>query len=160
VTSAAERARKDENRPVGENRKARFEYEVLETCEAGLALAGSEVKSLRARKVGFVDSYAVARGGELWLLNLNIPEYEPAARANHAPTRPRKLLLHKREIARLTGKVREKGLTLVPLSIYFRRGWAKVKLALVRGRTQYDKRRALRDREARREIARAKRRFR
>lgn len=160
MTPAAERAPKDEVQPVGENRKARFEYEVLETFEAGLALDGSEVKSLRAHKVGFADSYAAARGGELWLLNLNIPEYEPAARANHAPARPRKLLLHRREIARLAGKVREKGLTLVPLSIYFRRGWAKVRLALVRGRTQYDKRHALRDREARREIARAKRRFR
>jgi len=145
---------------VGENRKARFKYEIVETFEAGLSLVGSEVKSLRARKVGFADSYAVARGAELWLLNLNIPQYEPAARANHAPARSRKLLLHRREIDRLVGKVREKGFTLVPLSVYFRRGWAKVKLALVRGRTQYDKRRVLRERDAKRQIASAKRRFR
>jgi len=128
---------------VASNRKARHEYEVLDTFEAGLVLKGPEVKSLREGKVGFQDAYARVEGGELWLHSLHISPYEQANRFNEDPLRPRKLLLHRQEILRLLGKVEEKGLTLVPLSIYFRRGYAKVSLALARGRKTYDKREKL-----------------
>jgi len=129
---------------VATNRKARHEYEVLETFEAGLVLKGPEAKSLREGNVGFQDAYARLQGGEVWLHSLHISPYEQANRFNEDPLRPRKLLLHRHEIRRLTGKVEEKGLTLVPLDIYFRRGYAKVTLALARGRKTYDKREKLR----------------
>ncbi len=128
---------------VATNRKVRHEYEVLDTFEAGLVLKGPEVKSLREGKVGFQDAYARVEGGEVWLHSLHISPYEQANRFNEDPLRPRKLLLHRQEILRLLGKVEEKGLTLVPLSIYFRRGYAKVSLALARGRKTYDKREKL-----------------
>jgi SsrA-binding protein len=128
---------------VATNRKARHEYEVLDTFEAGLVLRGPEVKSLREGKVGFQDAFARVEGGEVWLHSLHISPYEQANRFNEDPLRPRKLLLHRQEILRLIGKVEEKGLTLVPLSIYFRRGYAKVTLALARGRKTYDKREKL-----------------
>ncbi len=128
---------------VATNRKVRHEYEVLDTFEAGLVLKGPEVKSLREGKVGFQDAYARVEGGEVWLHSLHISPYEQANRFNEDPLRPRKLLLHRQEIFRLLGKVEEKGLTLVPLSIYFRRGYAKVSLALARGRKTYDKREKL-----------------
>jgi SsrA-binding protein len=129
---------------VATNRKARHEYEVLDTFEAGLVLKGPEVKSLREGKVGFQDAFARVEGGEVWLHSLHISPYEQANRFNEDPLRPRKLLLHRQEILRLIGKVEEKGLTLIPLSIYFRRGYAKVTLALARGRKTYDKREKLR----------------
>jgi SsrA-binding protein len=143
-------------RIVASNRKARHEYEILETFEAGLVLKGPEVKSVREGKVGFQDAYARLEGGEVWLHSFHISPYEQANRFNENPLRPRKLLLNRHEIRRLTGKVEEKGLTLVPLDIHFSRGYAKVTLALARGRKTYDKREKLRrktqDEEARRAI--------
>lgn len=142
---------------VATNRKARHEYEVLDTFEAGLVLRGPEVKSLREGKVGFQDAFARVEGGEVWLHSLHISPYEQANRFNEDPLRPRKLLLHRQEILRLVGKVEEKGLTLIPLTIYFRRGYAKVTLALARGRKTYDKREKLKRKtqedEARRAMA-------
>lgn len=142
---------------VATNRKARHEYEVLDTFEAGLVLRGPEVKSLREGKVGFQDAFARVEGGEVWLHSLHISAYEQANRFNEDPLRPRKLLLHRQEILRLIGKVEEKGLTLIPLTIYFRRGYAKVTLALARGRKTYDKREKLKRKtqedEARRAMA-------
>lgn len=139
---------------VARNRKARHEFEILESVEAGIALKGPEVKSLREGKVSFQDAFARVDGGELWLHSLHISPYEQANRFNVDPVRPRKLLLHRHEIRRLASKVDEKGLTLVPLEIYFTRGYAKVLLALARGKKLYDKRETLKrktqDREARR----------
>ncbi|HEY8442687.1 MAG TPA: SsrA-binding protein SmpB, partial [Xanthobacteraceae bacterium] len=124
-----------------ENRKARFNYEIGETFEAGIVLTGSEVKSLRAGKATIAESYADARGGEIWLINANIPEYVQAGRFNHAPKRLRKLLLHRRQINKLIGSVEREGMTLVPLRLYFNaRGRAKVELALARGKKLHDKR--------------------
>lgn len=141
-------------RVVASNRKARHEYEILETLDAGLVLKGPEVKSLREGKVGFQDAFARVDGGEVWLHSLHISPYEQANRANEDPLRTRKLLLHAEEIRRLIGKVEEKGLTLIPLEIYFARGYAKVRLGLARGRKLYDKREKLKkqtqDREAQR----------
>ena len=126
---------------VADNRKARFHYEIGERFEAGIALTGTEVKSLRVGKATIAESYADTRGGELWLLNANIPEYLQASRFNHSPKRPRKLLLHKREIAKLIGAVEREGMTLVPLKLYFNaKGRAKVELALARGKKLHDKR--------------------
>ena len=142
---------------ISRNRKARHEYEVLETLEAGLVLRGAEVKSVRAGKVGFKDAFARLENREMWLYNLYISPYEPATRWNADPERPRKLLLKRSEIRRLIGKVEEKGLTLVPLDIYFRRGYAKLTLALARGRKLYDKREKLRRRTQEREAERAMR---
>ena len=126
---------------VADNRRARFNYEIGETFEAGIALTGTEVKSLRQGKASIGESYADARDGELWLVNANIPEYLQAGRDNHAPKRPRKLLLHKRQINKLAGAVEREGMTIVPLKIYFNdKGRAKVELALARGKKLYDKR--------------------
>ncbi|MBI4539544.1 MAG: SsrA-binding protein SmpB [Gemmatimonadetes bacterium] len=144
----------DGKRVVSRNKKARHEYEVLETYEAGLVLRGPEVKSVREGKVAFQDSFARLENGEVWLYNLHIGPYEPAQRWNVEPTRPRKLLLQKAEIRRLLGRVEEKGLTLVPLDLYFRRGYAKVTLALARGRKAHDRREELRRRELEREVRR------
>ena len=127
-------------RVVATNRKARHEYEILETFEAGLVLKGPEVKSLREGKVGFQDAFARLEGGEVWLYSLHISPYEQANRHNEDPLRPRKLLLNRYEIRRLMGSVEEKGLTMIPLEIYFRRSYAKVTLAVARGRKLYDKR--------------------
>jgi SsrA-binding protein len=140
------------NRPIATNRRARHEYEILETVEAGLVLRGTEVKSLRDGLVNFKDSYASVRNGEGWLLGCHINPYSHGTDANHDPERDRKLLLHKREIARLSGKISEKGLTLVPLRLYFKDGRAKVELGLARGKKLHDKRATLREREARREM--------
>jgi SsrA-binding protein len=136
-------AGEDGRKIVASNRRARREYEVLETFEAGLVLRGPEVKSLRDGKVGFRDAYARIEGGEVWLHSLHISPYEQANRFNEDPLRPRKLLLHRHEIRRLIGRVEEKGLTLIPLDIYFRGGYAKLTLALARGRKLYDKREKL-----------------
>jgi SsrA-binding protein len=146
----------DTRKVVARNRKARHEYEILETFEAGMALKGPEVKSLRDGKASFQDSYAMVERGEVWLHSLHISPYEQANRFNQDPLRIRKLLLNRHEIRRLVGKVEEKGLTLVPLEIYFLRGRAKVQLALARGKKLHDKREALKqrqlDREARRSV--------
>jgi SsrA-binding protein len=143
---------------VATHRRARFEYEILDTFEAGLVLLGPEVKSLRAGKANLADSYATIRRGEAWLVNVHISPYAQAGRDNPDPRRERKLLLHRAEIARLEGRVAEKGLTLVPLEIYFKDGRAKVRLGLARGKRQHDKREAIRRREQDREIRRVTRR--
>jgi SsrA-binding protein len=128
-------------RVVADNRKARFNYFIDDTLEAGVALTGTEVKSLRAGKATIAESYADSRDGELWLINSNIPEYQQANRFNHAPKRPRKLLLHRRQIDKLIGAVERDGMTLVPLKLYFNeKGRAKIELALARGKKLYDKR--------------------
>ena len=137
------------------NRKARFEYEILDTFEVGIALLGPEVKSLRAGRASLSDAYAHVRRGEMFLANAHISPYEEASRENKDPRRERKLLLHRNEILRLAGQVAERGLTLVPLSLYFKRGRAKVELALARGKAEYDKRHAIANRESSREIERA-----
>lgn len=140
---------------VARNRKARHEYEILETYEAGIVLRGPEVKSVRAGNIAFRDAFARLEGGEILLYNLHISPYEPATNQNEDPTRVRKLLLHKQEIRRMVGKVEEKGLTLIPLDIYFARGFAKVTIALARGRKLYDKRDKLKKQTQEREAQRA-----
>jgi SsrA-binding protein len=126
---------------VADNRRARFNYEIGETVEAGIALTGSEVKSLRLGRATIAESYADTRGGEVWLVNANIPEYVQAGRFNHAPKRPRKLLLHRRQIEKLAGGVERDGMTIVPLKMYFNeKGRAKVEVALARGKKLHDKR--------------------
>src|ERR1700676_1820748 len=128
-------------RVVADNRKARFNYFIDDTMEAGVALTGTEVKSLRAGKATIAESYADAREGELWLINANIPEYLQASRFNHAPKRPRKLLLHKRQINKLVGAVEREGMTVVPLKLYFNeKGRAKIEIALAKGKKLHDKR--------------------
>lgn len=139
---------------VATNRQARFRYHLLDRWEAGIALRGSEVKSLRAGKADLKDSYAQLRDGEVWLHGCYIAPYAPAAGEGHDPERPRKLLLQRREIERLIGKTQEKGLTLIPTRIYFSGPHAKVELALARGKERRDKREAIREREQRREIER------
>ena len=136
---------------VAQNRAASYNYHLLEKFEAGLVLTGTEVKSLREGKASIRDAYAAIRRDEIWLLNCHIPEYLPGGPFNHDPLRPRKLLLNRREIDKLMGKTQPKGLTLVPLRIYFKNGKAKCEIALARGKKQYDRRQAERDREARRE---------
>ena len=142
-------------RDITVNRRARHDYFIEETIEAGLVLTGSEVKSLRAGKAQLKDSYGQIKHGEVWLFNAHISEYSPAAQFGHAPTRSRKLLLHRREIERLIGKVKERGLTLIPLRLYFKHGHAKVELGLARGKKLYDKRAAIKERESQREVDRA-----
>lgn len=140
---------------VARNRKARHEYEVLETFEAGIELKGPEVKSLRASGVSFQDAFARVDQGEVWLHSLHISPYEQANRFNHDPTRPRRLLLSRQEIRQLHAKTEEKGLTLVPLDIYFVRGYAKLTLAVARGKKLHDKRETLKRRQQDREARRA-----
>jgi len=137
------------------NRQARHNYFIDETYEAGLVLVGSEVKSLRDGKANLSDSYAQIRKGEAFLINFHISPYAGANQFNHEPTRTRKLLLHAREIARLTGKTKERGLTLIPLRLYFKHGRAKVEIALARGKKLYDKRETLRRKVAQREVERS-----
>jgi SsrA-binding protein len=149
-----------EERVIASNRRARHEYEILETLEAGLVLRGTEVKSLRDGQVTFKDSYATVRNGEAWLMGCHISPYSHGTDANHDPERDRKLLLHAREITRLVGKISEKGLTVVPLKLYFKDGRVKIELGLARGRKLHDKRAALREREVRREMDKAARAFR
>ena len=140
-------------RAIATNRKARHNYHIEETYEAGITLVGSEVKTLRGGKASLVDAYAFVRGNEIFLLGVHIPPYPQASIQNHDPTRMRKLLLHKEEIRRLIGKMNEKGLTLVPLRLYFKGNKVKVELALAKGKRDYDKRRSIADREAKREMA-------
>lgn len=139
---------------IATNRRARHDYHIEETYEAGVSLLGSEVKSLRAGKASLQDAYAMVRGEEVFLLGAHIPPYAQASIQNHEPTRPRKLLLHKEEIRRLIGKTQEKGLTLVPLRLYFKNNRVKIEIALARGKRAYDKREAIARREAEREMAR------
>jgi SsrA-binding protein len=142
-------------RVVADNRKARFHYEIGESFEAGIALTGTEVKSLRNGKATIAEAYAGAHGGEIWLYNANIPEYLQASRFNHAPKRPRKLLLHKRQINKLIGAVEREGMTLVPLRLYFNpKGRAKILIALARGKKLHDKREAEKRRSWERERGR------
>src|SRR5216110_1842907 len=147
----------DGDRTVASNRRARHEYEILETVEAGLVLRGTEVKALRTGLVNFKDAYATVRNDEIWLLGCHISPYSHGTDANHDPERDRKLLLHRREIARLSGKIAERGLTLVPLRLYFKEGRVKIELGLARGRKLHDKRAAIREREVRREMDKAAR---
>jgi SsrA-binding protein len=145
----------DRHRQVARNRRARHDYDILETFECGIALQGSEVKSLRAGRVSLQDAYARIERGELWLLGVHISPYEHASGFGaHDPGRPRKLLLHRAQIDELLGRTQQQSLTLVPLSIYFKEGKAKVELALARGRRLYDKRHAIATRDAEREAAR------
>jgi SsrA-binding protein len=148
-------AREQRRTVVASNRRARHDYTILDTYEAGLALTGTEVKALRAGRASLADAFAQESGGQLYLHGLHIPEYAMGTWTNHEPRRVRKLLLHRGEIDRLTGKLRESGLTLVPLSLYFSNGWAKVELGLARGKRAYDKRQDLAKRDAEREIQRA-----
>ena len=143
------------SRDVATNRQASHRYHLLERWECGLVLQGTEVKALRDGKAQIKDGYASVRDGEVWLHNVHIPPYGPASRENHEPERPRKLLMHKREIDRLIGKTREKGLTLVPTRIYFSDGRAKVEIALARGKDVGDKRQAIKEREMKRELERS-----
>ena len=136
------------------NKKARFQYEILDSFEAGLALRGTEVKSLREGRSSITQSFGRIRGDELWLYGMDIPAYDAGSIYNHDPKRARKLLLHKREIKKLSDAASQKGFTIVPLSLYFKRGWAKVELALARGKTTYDKRETMKRRESKREMAR------
>jgi len=142
---------------IARNKRARFDYHLLETFEAGLVLTGTEVKSLRSGKASIADAYGVVRDGEIFLLNAHIQPYERGGYVNHDPTRSRKLLLHRREIRRLIGAVERQGLTLIPLELYFKKGVAKVALALGKGKKLHDKRETERQRDAEREIARASR---
>jgi SsrA-binding protein len=151
----AKKKRKAAPGDVATNRQAAFRYHLLEKFECGIVLEGSEVKSLREGAVQLKDAYAEVRDGEVWLRNMHISPYKPAARENHDPDRARKLLLHRREIERLIGKTAERGLTLVPTRVYFRGPRAKVELALARGKEMHDKRRSIKERETRREIDRA-----
>jgi SsrA-binding protein len=145
----------DEKETVAVNRRARHDYDITETYDAGLVLTGTEIKSVRAHRVDLRDAYGQVERGEAWLHNLHIAPYEKGLRDSPDTRRRRKLLLHRREIDRLLGKSLEKGLTVIPLKLYLERGYAKVELGLGRGRRQYDKRRAIAEREARREQERA-----
>jgi SsrA-binding protein len=144
-----------ENKVLASNRKAYHDYHIDETYETGIALTGTEIKSVRAGSVNLRDAYAQVRNGELWMMNVHIAPYEPASRQNVDPYRDRKLLMHRKEILRLFGKVQEKGYTLVPLRMYLKKNHAKVEIGLARGKKQYDKREAISKRDAAREMERA-----
>lgn len=146
---------KDEPTVIARNKRARHDYHILDTWEAGLVLTGTEVKSLRDGKANLSDAYAVVNDGEVFLLNLHISPYERGNQFNHEPTRTRKLLLNRKEIRKMIGSVERQGLTLIPLELYFKRGKAKVSLALGKGKKLHDKRETERERDAEREIARA-----
>lgn len=139
---------------IARNKKARHEYEILDTWEAGLVLTGPEVKSVRDGKVSLAEAFARVDGGEVWIYGMHVSPYDPASRWNDDPVRPRKLLLNRSEIRRLIGATQEQGLTLVPLDLYFRRGYAKVTLAMARGKKLHDKRETLRRRASEREMQR------
>ncbi len=144
-------AKEQGTKQIATNRKARHDYEIVTVYEAGLVLQGTEVKSLRAGQASLVDGYAEVRSGEVWLRGVHIPEYTQGTWTNHEPRRPRKLLLHADEIRRIQNKTREGGFTLIPLSLYFKDGRAKVELAVARGRKAHDKRHAIAERESKRE---------
>ncbi len=140
--------------PSVDNRRARFEYEFLERFEVGIVLTGTEIKSVRTGQISLNEAFARVRDGELWLLGMHIPPYKEGSFSNHDPTRPRKLLMHRKEIDRLAGRAAEKGLTIVPTRLYFKRGRVKLDVALARGKKTYDKRREERERDAKRDLAR------
>ncbi len=144
-----------ETKAVATNRKAFHNYIILDSVEAGIALTGSEVKSIRAGRVNFSDAYVKPEGGELWLVNANIARYESSSYMSHEPTRSRRLLLHRKEISRLTSEVAQKGLTLVPLKLYFKGHIAKVEVALAKGKKLYDKRESIARRDIEREMGQA-----
>jgi SsrA-binding protein len=153
AAAPAEKPRAPE--PTIDNRRARFEFEFLERVEAGIALTGTEIKSIRSGQISLNEAYARVREGELWLLGMHVPAYKEGSFSNHEPRRPRKLLLHKAELRRLAARVAEQGLTLVPTRLYFKRGMVKIDLALARGKKLWDKRRDIKERESKRELARA-----
>jgi SsrA-binding protein len=144
-----------DSQQVASNRKAFHDYEILQRVEAGISLTGTEIKSIRANGASIREAYARPLDGEMWLYGAHIAPYEAGSHMNHEPTRPRRLLLHKREIRELARAMNERGLTVIPLNLYLKRGLAKVELGLVRGRKQYDKRQAIKQRDAEREIQRA-----
>ena len=148
---AKERGRK----VIAQNRKARHDFTIEDVFEAGMVLVGTEVKSLRAGRASLVDGYALLENGEIWLRGVNIPEYHEGSWTNHAPTRARKLLLNRQEIDKIENKLKESGLTLIPLSMYFNDGNVKVEIAIARGRKNYDKRQAIAEKDAKREAQRA-----
>jgi SsrA-binding protein len=141
--------------PTVDNRRARFEYEWLEQFEAGIALTGTEVKSIRTGQISIQEAYARIRDGEVWLLSMHVPPYKQGSFSNVDPNRPRKLLIHRKDIDRLSARVSEKGLTLIPVRLYFKRGRVKISIALARGKKTWDKRRDEKDRDVQREMARA-----
>jgi SsrA-binding protein len=140
---------------VAQNRRARHDYHIEDSFEAGLVLVGTEVKSLREGRASLVDGYAMVRDGEVWLYNVHIPEYTQGTWTNHEPRRPRKLLLHREQIRKLNAKTQESGLTVIPLSVYFKDGYAKVEIGVARGKRSYDKRQSIAAREAKRDAERA-----
>ena len=140
---------------VAQNRRARHDYHIEDTFEAGLVLTGTEVKSLREGRASLIDGYASVANSEVWLHNVHIPQYTQGTWTNHEPRRPRKLLLHREQIRKLTSKTQETGLTIVPLSMYFKDGYAKVEIGVARGKKTYDKRHSIAEREAKRDAARA-----
>jgi len=140
--------------PSVDNRRARFEYEFLERFEVGIVLTGTEIKSVRTGQISLNEAFARVRDHEIWLLGMHIPPYKEGSFSNHDPTRPRKLLMHRKEIDRLAGRAAEKGLTIVPTRLYFKRGRVKLDIALARGKKTYDKRREERERDAKRDLAR------
>ncbi|HEX8360824.1 MAG TPA: SsrA-binding protein SmpB [Longimicrobium sp.] len=154
MAKTAATAEKGADRLIVSNRKARYEYHILNTWETGIVLQGTEVKALREGKANLQDAFARVDNGEVWLFNVHISPYEQGNRFNHDPLRPRKLLLHRNEIRKMIGAVQEKGLTLVPLDLHFSGGRAKVNLALVRGKQLHDKRDSIRERDSQREIQR------
>ncbi len=151
----AEPVEKEKRESIARNKRARHDYHILDTWEAGLVLTGSEVKSLRDGKANITDSYAIVKDGEVFLLNLHISPYEKASHFNHEPTRTRKLLLHRKEIRKMIGAVERQGLTLIPLELYFKKGMAKVALALGKGKKLYDKRADEKRRDDERDMQRA-----
>src|SRR5437016_1754642 len=149
----AEKVEKDAKESVARNKRARHDYHILDTWEAGVVLTGSEVKALRDGKANISDAYAIVKDGEVFLLNLHISPYERASYFNHEPTRTRKLLLHRKEIRKMIGSVERQGLTLIPLELYFKKGTAKVALALGKGKAEHDKREDLKRKDDERDIA-------
>jgi SsrA-binding protein len=147
-----------QERPLATNRKASHDYFLLDRFEAGMALRGPEIKSIRAGQMSLQEAYVRLEAGEAWLVNAHIAPYNPASRENHDPRRPRKLLLHRKEISRLLDQMRQRGFTIVPTRVYLKDGRAKLEIALARGKKQYDKRQAMAERDARREMERARRR--
>jgi SsrA-binding protein len=160
VPKPPKKKEKPEELPVAQNRAASYNYHLLERLETGMVLLGTEVKSLREGKANLRDAYAVIRGSAVWLLNCHISEYLPGGPFNHTPLRPRKLLLKKQEIEKLDRKTDQKGLTLVPLKIYFRDGLAKCEIALAQGKKKWDRRQSEKDKEAKREVGEAMYKFR
>lgn len=157
VREDARRQEKKSNTPAVDNRRARHEFTILESLEAGLALTGTEIKSIRAGGVSLNEAFARVRDGELWLVNMYVPPYKPgSAFSAHEPRRARKLLVHKEQLARLASRSAEKGLTIVPLRLYFTRGKAKVEIGLAKGKKLYDKRKSIAEREMKRELAQAR----